>query len=87
MISFKRTLRKDVRYAIGALDIDGHSLEFNAEWTELRLDVSLAERELRDVSNMTRVNRWGVHVERNCRKSAPIRNIFRSVLLGETMPN
>ena len=49
MISFRRTLRKDFRHAIGALNIDRHSLEFNAEWTELRLDVSLAEREFRDV--------------------------------------
>jgi len=40
---------QDIQHAIGALNIDGHSLEFNAEWTELRLDVSLAERELRDV--------------------------------------
>ena len=56
VISFQRTLRKDVRHAIliiyiliGAFNIDRYSLEFNAEWTELRLDVSLAERELRGV--------------------------------------
>jgi hypothetical protein len=49
VISFPHTLRKDFRHAIRALNIDGHSLEFNAEWTELRLDVFLAEREFRNV--------------------------------------